>query len=133
MTLALDRTAVLTGVLVCVAIVAPAVLVYGALEDGDASSWVFFPFLAIVAGYLVAGGVAGFGAPRTPFVNGAAATVLGFLLVQAGATIVTGEISVVGLVFNALLAASIGMIGAGWGARRAAAAGRMGDDGESSG
>jgi len=119
--------------MMCLLIQVPAVVVYGLLEDGDASSWVFLPFLAIVAGYLLAGGVAGYGAPRTPFVNGAAAAATGFALVQAGATIITGEISVLGLLFNALLAASLGMIGAGWGARKAAAVGRLGVDGESSG
>ena len=127
---ALDRRAVLTGAVWCLVIAMPAAVVQSVLADEDAgtdqSNWVFLALLAIVAAYLLGGAQAGKRALDAPFLNGAAATVAAFGVVQLVGIVVRlarGDgISVVALVFNALLAASIGTVGAWFGARRGAAA-----------
>ncbi len=94
-----------------------------ALADSDAgeqSNWVYVTLLAIVVAYLVGGAVAGRIATDAPMINGAAATVTAFAVVQlvAGVVRIAGGdgINPLALVFNVLLAASIGTVGAGIGA-----------------
>ena len=125
----LDRTAVLTGTIWCLALAAPAAIVAAILfDDGggsEQSNWVFVAFLVIVFAYLVGGAQAGRRVPSYPFLNGAAAPLLAFVVVQAIGIIrrlaADESISIEGLVFNALLAPSIGIVGAWFGVRRAAA------------
>lgn len=127
---ALERPAVLTGALWCLALAVPAAVVQGVLADDDTgtdqSAWVFVALLAIVVAYLLGGAMAGRRALDAPFVNGAAAAFSAFAVVQVVGIIVRvvrGDgVSPVALVFNALLAASIGTVGAWFGARRGAAA-----------
>ena len=135
MTDSIDRNVVLAGAMLCTLIAVPAAVVQGILADDDAgtdqSGWVYVALVAIVVAYLLGGALAGRQVPTAPFVNGAAATTLAFVAIQTVGTIVRlvrddGFPSIAGIVFNALLAASIGAIGAGWGARRAT----MGGDGE---
>ena len=130
MTDALNVAAVRRGAIVCVLIAAPAAVISRLLAGDDTSTdqsnWVFVALLAIVVAYVVGGATAGRSAPEAPFVNGAAATLAAFVVVQAiGGVIriVQGDgLSPLGIIFNALLAATIGVVGAGLGASRASRA-----------
>ena len=112
--------------MVCLLIAAPAAIISRLLADDDAgtdqSTWVFVALLAIVVAYLVGGAIAGGRTPTAPFVNGAAATFSAFVIVQVIGGIVRiaqGDgISPVGIIFNGLLAATIGVVGAGIGVSR---------------
>jgi hypothetical protein len=124
----LDRNVVLAGAMLCVLIAVPAAVTQGILADDDAgtdqSAWVYLALAVIVIAYLLGGALAGRQVPSSPFVNGAAATTLAFVVVQSAGAIVRlvrGDSfpSLTGIVFNALLAASIGALGAGWASRRA--------------
>lgn len=152
---ALERSAVLTGALWCLLLAVPAAVVQSVLADDDGgtdqSAWVFVALFAIVTAYLLGGAMAGRRALDAPFLNGAAAAFSAFAVVQIVGIIVRltrGDgVSPVALVFNALLAASIGTVGAWFGARRGAATlglggtsgasagrnGQNGGDGESAG
>lgn len=121
----LDRNAVLAGALRCLVIAAPAAVIQRLLADDggtDQSVWVYVALAAILGAYLYGGAVAGRLAPHSPFAHGAAATVAAFAVVQTiGAVlrIIDGDgISPAALIFNVLLAASIGSLGAGWATRR---------------
>ncbi len=124
---ALDLAAIRAGAIVCLAIAAPAALIQSILADEDAgrnqSNWVLVALLAIVVAYLVGGAVAGKRAFDTPFIHGATATMAAFAIVQVIGgigRIARGDgLSPVALVFNLLLAGSIGVVGAWFGARRA--------------
>lgn len=124
----LNRSAVLAGAVACLVLAVPAAIVTAVLGDDDGgtdqSNWVLVAFLVIVVAYLLGGAVAGRRAPTVPFINGAAATFLAFAGVQVVGVvrrIIADEtISIGALVFNALLAPSIGVVGAWFGARRAA-------------
>ena len=114
----LDRRAILQGAIVCLLLTGPAAILLSLIDssdDGDESNWVLAILALIVAGFLLGGARAGRQARRAPFVNGALATLSVFVLVQAIAAIVDGAqgdgINGVALVFNALLAASIGTVG----------------------
>ena len=96
------------------------------LADNDAgtnqSNWVFVALLAIVAAYMLGGAQAARRAKDTPFINGAVAAFLAFAVVQAVGIVIRilddDGISVIALIFNSLLAASIGAVGAWFGVRR---------------
>lgn len=123
---AINVSAVQRGALLCLVIATPAAVVSRLLtddaDDATQSNWVFLALFAIVVGYLVGGAVAGRRGSEAPFANGAAATLAAFVVVQVIAgviRIVQGDgLSPIGIVFNALLAASIGVVGAGIGAWR---------------
>ena len=122
---ALNVPAVLRGSIVTIIIAVPAALVIGALGDTDdgtnQSNWVLLAFLAVVIAYIVGGWVAGRRSASGPFLNGAAASAGGFVVVQVVAWIVSGDgINILGAVFNLLLAATIGVVGAGIGGMRGA-------------
>lgn len=130
MLLALNVPSVLRGAAATLVIATPAVLVIGALGDGedgtDQSNWVYLAFVFVVAAYLVGGRLAAGGSAERPFTHGAAGPALAFVVVQAIAWVVSGDgISMVAAVFNLLLAATIGMVGAGF----AVARGRLDDGG----
>lgn len=121
-----NRTAVVIGAAWCLVIAVPAAVIAALLADDgstDQSNWVFLALLAIVVAYLVGGAEAGRRAPATPFLNGAAATLCAFALVQVVGIVLRlargDDVSIIGIVFNALLAASFGTVGAWFGARRA--------------
>ena len=121
----LDLPAIRAGALVCLVIATPAAIIISVLADDggtDQSNWVYIASIAVITAYILGGAKAGRHALDAPFVNGAAATFLAFVVVQVIGGIVRvvrGEdISTVALVFNALLAASIGAVGAWFGARR---------------
>ena len=122
MSRSLFPAAIRAGAAVCLVVTVPAAVAQAILADGDGgeqSRWVYLTLSAIVVAYLVGGAVAGRTAAAAPMINGAAAAVAAFAVVQlvAGVIRVTGGngINPLALVFNALLAASIGTVGAGIG------------------
>ena len=125
----LNRPAVFTGAAWCLALAVPAAVAQSILADDDAgtdqSNWVYLALVAIIAAYLLGGAKAGQRALEAPFLNGAVAAFGAFAVVQLIGIIVRvargDDITLVALVFNALLAASIGTVGAWFGARRGAA------------
>lgn len=116
-----DPGALRRGLAVGVVVVAPVAALSAAVArtDGEGIGPLGLVLLALV---LVGFGVAGATTARTgvvlPFTHGALAGLATFAVVQAGVLVVSsivgreGGISVAGLVFNGLLAASAGMIGA---------------------
>lgn len=123
MSKSLFPAAIRAGTAICLVVSVPAALAQAALADSDAgeqSNWVYLTLLAIVVAYLVGGAVAGRIAADAPMINGAAATVTAFAVVQlvAGVVRIAGGdgINPLALIFNVLLAASIGTVGAGIGA-----------------
>ena len=120
-----DRNAVVQGAIACLLLAVPAVVLLALADrsdDGDESNWVLAVLALIVAGFLWGGARAGRRARQAPFLNGALAALTVFVLVQAVAAVVNildGDgINVIALLFNALLAASIGTLGAWVGIRR---------------
>ena len=123
----LDRRAIIGGALACLMLTGPAAIVLAVVDrssNGDESNWVLAVLILVVGGFLLGGARAGRSAVRAPFVNGAAATLLVFTAVQGIAAVVSAfdgdDINAVAVVFNALLAASIGTVGAWFGIRWAA-------------
>lgn len=119
---ALFPAAIRAGAAVCLVVTVPAAVAQAVLADGEGgeqSRWVYLTLSAIVVAYLVGGAVAGRIATAAPMINGAAATVAAFAVVQFAAAVVRiagGDgINPLALVFNVLLAASIGTVGAGIG------------------
>lgn len=113
------------GALWCLVIAVPAAVVTSVLADNgstDQSNWVFLALLAIVVAYLLGGAQAGMRALDAPFLNGATATFAAFAVVQTVGVVLRlirgDDISIIGIVFNGLLAASFGTVGAWFGARR---------------
>ena len=123
----LNRSVVLAGAMMTLLIAVPAAIVTAWLSDDgatDDSNWTLLALLAIVIAYLLGGALAGRAVPTAPFTNGAAATLLAFLVVQAFAIALRlargDDVNLIALVFNGLLAASFGTVGAWFGARWAA-------------
>ena len=126
---ALNVAAVRRGALTCLVIAAPAAVISSLLANDDSgdstdqSNWVFVALAAVVIAYLAGGAAAGRRATTAPFANGAAATLSAFVVVQVIFGIVRlaqGDgLSPIGLIFNGLLAATIGVVGAGIGVWRA--------------
>lgn len=129
----LNRSVVFAGAMITLIIAVPAALLSGLLSnDGggtDQSNWVYLALLAIIVAYLLGGALAGRAIPTAPFINGAAATLLAFTIVQGIGIILRlsrGDgVNIIALIFNGLLAASFGTVGAWlglrWASRQAAA------------
>jgi hypothetical protein len=125
---ALNVAAVRRGALICLVIATPAAVISSLLSDDDSagstdqSNWVFVALAAVVIAYLTGGAAAGRRATAAPFANGATATLSAFVVVQLIFGIVRlaqGDgLSPLGLIFNGLLAATIGVVGAGIGVWR---------------
>ena len=122
MSRSLFPAAIRAGAAVCLVVTVPAAVAQAILADGDGgeqSNWVYLTLSAIVVAYLVGGAVAGRTATAAPMINGAAATVAAFAVVQLVAAVIRvaggNGINPLALVFNVLLAASIGTVGAGIG------------------
>jgi putative membrane protein (TIGR04086 family) len=123
----LNRSVVMAGAMMTLLIAVPAAIVTAWLSDDgatDESNWTLLALLAIVIAYLLGGALAGRAVPTAPFVNGAAATLLAFVIVQGVAVVLRlsrgDDINLVALLFNGMLAASFGTFGAWFGARWAA-------------
>jgi putative membrane protein (TIGR04086 family) len=114
-----DRGAVVAGALAGLALAVPAIVTFQVIEataDLDEDSNLVFPFfLVVVAGWVVAGAVAGRRRPDTPLTHGALAAAAGYgvvLVVGLVLALARGdELPVVEFVFNTLVAASAGVLG----------------------
>ncbi len=124
---ALDSSAILRGVTRSLIGIVPAIVMLLVLGDEDnsgtdQSNWVYLALVLIVVGFLIGGAVAGHSAPQSPFTHGAVAAFIAWGVPQVISIIVNiaqdDGVNVVGLFFNGLLAASIGVVGAGIGIRR---------------
>jgi putative membrane protein (TIGR04086 family) len=125
--LSLNRSALLNGTGIALAIAVPAALVSQALDSGDNPSGaaLAIAFVIVLAAFLFGGLVAGDRAPDAPLTHGALAALLAFALVQGVGTarraIAGDDINVLAIPFNAMLAGSIGVFGgylASWRASR---------------
>ncbi len=107
----------LAGALTGATTVVPAVAVATLAGDARRSSWALVVPVLTVVGYLASGAVAGARSTTDPYRHGAVATFALFATVQgvvAVGRLIGGEgLSPVALVFNSLLAASFGVVGAG--------------------
>jgi len=119
----LDLNVVTAGAMMTLLLTGPAAIIRSSIDDSSGTSvWVLGLYLMIIAGYLLGGALAGRQHPSTAFLHGAASTVTAFVILQTFGVVrrlSDGRgVSIGALVFNALLAASIGVIGAWFGARR---------------
>lgn len=117
----LDRAALRRGILVGVAVVGPLAAASSVVArgDGEGAGPLSLLFFALI---LLGFGLAGAATARTgvhlPNTHGAMTGLVTFAVVQAAVLAVSalvgreGGVSIAGLVFNGLLAASTGMIGA---------------------
>ena len=121
----LEPAAVGLGAVVTMAVGIPVAAVGAVvLDDGSELVW-FFGVLALL-GFLAGGYVAGHRRPEAPMAHGAVAALLGFAVSQAVSALLQvvrdESVSVVAVVFNALLAANIGLVGGLVGGRQRRAA-----------
>lgn len=114
-----DVRAVFIGALVTLVMAVPPAVIAQVQSDRDAlegSNWVLLLFALVLVGFMIGGGVAARRDPGNPLVNGAAAALVAFAVVQ-GFGIVRrladgDDIRWLGIAFAALLAASCGTVGA---------------------
>ena len=119
-----DRRAVLVGAAISVVFAVPLALIANGLDLDDDSNLVFGFLGLILAAFVLGGYVAGRRAPETPFTHGALATTAGYAFVQVIAIVrrlaLGDDVRWLGVVFNGLLAASAGLLGAVLASRRTA-------------
>ena len=119
----IDWRAVGTGVVAALALALPAALIGAIVVDDESNNGVFVFFLVIMAGMLFGGFVAGSKRRDTPLTHGALAGAVAYVIAQVITVLVrllggTDLRSPVVYVFNALLAASLGIVGARFAERR---------------
>jgi putative membrane protein (TIGR04086 family) len=112
----IDWRAVGAGVVAALVLALPAGLIGAVVVTDESNNGVFVFFLVIMAGMLVGGFVAGSKRPDTPFIHGALAAVIAYALAQTVTVLVRvlGDSTLrspVVYVFNALLMASLGVVG----------------------
>ena len=112
----IDWRAVGAGVAAALVVALPAGLIGAVVVNDESNSGVFVFFLVIMAGMLLGGFVAGSKRPDSPLTHGAIAAVLAYALAQTVTVLVRvlGDAKVrspVVYVFNALLMASLGVVG----------------------
>jgi putative membrane protein (TIGR04086 family) len=112
----IDWRAVGAGVVAALVLALPAALIGAVVVTDESNNGVFVFFLVIMAGMLVGGFVAGSKRPDSPLTHGAVAAVLGYLAAQTVTVLVrvvdgSKLRSPVVYVFNALLMASLGVVG----------------------
>ena len=122
----LELDAVLKGMAVAIVISLPIAIIANIVEDDDADSvWLTPLFFAVLVAFVLAGFVAGRGATKYPYTNGAMAALAGFVVM----TIISLTVQVVGgetiglgrIVGTGLLAYGCGLTGGVAGARRSTA------------
>jgi putative membrane protein (TIGR04086 family) len=116
----LDGRAIATGALVAMAICVPLAVVSQIISDygtGDAAGIVVLFYFVVLAGLAIGGFVAGSRRPESPLSHGILAAVVAYAVVQGIGILVNlargDDISIVAIVFNAGLAAGMGLLG-GW-------------------
>jgi O-antigen ligase len=112
----IDWKAVGAGVVAALVLALPAGLIGAVVVNDESNNGVFGFYLVIMAGMLVGGFVAGSKRPDSPLTHGAIAAVLAYGLAQAVTVLVrvlgdTKLRSPVVYIFNALLMASLGVVG----------------------
>jgi putative membrane protein (TIGR04086 family) len=112
----IDWRAVSAGVVAALVLALPAALIGAVVVDDESNNGVFVFFLVIMAGMVVGGFVAGSKRPDSPLTHGAIAAVIAYALAQSVTVLVrvlgdTKLRSPVVYVFNALLMASLGVVG----------------------
>jgi putative membrane protein (TIGR04086 family) len=112
----IDWKAVGAGVVAALVLALPAALVGAVVVENENDNRVFVFLLVILAGMLVGGFVAGSKRPDTPLTHGAVAALVAYTLAQIVTVLVhllrdTTLKSPAVYVFNALLAASFGVVG----------------------
>ena len=112
----IDWRAVGAGVVAALTLALPAALIGAVVVDDESNNGVFVFFLIIMAGMLVGGFVAGSKRPDSPLTHGAVAAVIAYALAQIVTVLVrllgdTKLRSPVVYLFNALLMASLGIVG----------------------
>ncbi len=126
----IDPRAVVVGAAVAIGVAVPPVLVYQALYNAHViakeSSWALVFYALAMVGFTLGGFVAGSKRPDTPLTHGAVASFAAFASVQliaAVVVVVRGDTpSLVKIVFNAMLAAGLGVLGGLLSTRRVTAA-----------
>jgi uncharacterized membrane protein YeaQ/YmgE (transglycosylase-associated protein family) len=113
----LDWRAVGTGVLAALVLALPAGLIGAIVVNDESNNGVFVFYVAILAGMLIGGYVAGSKRPDTPLTHGAVAGAGAFVAAQAVTVLVRvargNHLRPAAVyVFNLLLAASLGIVGA---------------------
>jgi putative membrane protein (TIGR04086 family) len=111
-----DWKAIGAGVVAALVLALPAGLIGAVVVNDESNNGVFVFFLVIMAGMLVGGFVAGSKRPDSPLTHGAIAAVLAYALAQTVTVLVrvlgdTKLRSPVVYIFNALLMASLGVVG----------------------
>lgn len=116
----LDWRAIGIGAAVAIAISLPLAILSQVLSDfgdGGGSAIVILFFFLVLAGFVVGGFVAGSKRAESPLTHGILAAAAAYLLVQAVGIVLNlargDELDLFGLVFNAGLAAAMGLLG-GW-------------------
>ena len=112
----IDWRAAGTGALAALVLVLPAALIGAIVVNDDANNGVFAFYFVIMAGILAGGFVAGSKRPDAPLTHGAVAAVLAYGIAQALALLVKAVSgsklrSPAVYVFDALLMASLGVVG----------------------
>jgi hypothetical protein len=117
----LDPGAVGLGAVITMAVGIPVATI-GSVVLEDGSDLVFLFAVLALLGFLAGGYVAGHRRPEAPMAHGAVAALAGFAVSQAVSAVLQvvrdESVSPVAVVFNALLAANIGLAGGALGARR---------------
>jgi putative membrane protein (TIGR04086 family) len=112
----IDWRAVGAGVVAALVFALPAGLIGAVVVDDESNNGVFVFFLVIMAGMLAGGFIAGSKRPDSPLTHGALAGAAAYVIAQILTVLVrvldgTDLRSPVVYVFNALLAASLGIVG----------------------
>jgi hypothetical protein len=117
----LEPATVGLGALVTMAVGIPVAAI-GAVVLEEGSNLVFFFGTAAVIGFLAGGYVAGFRRPEAPMAHGATAALCGYAVSQGISALLQvvreEDVSIVYVVFNALVAANVGLLGGLYGAKR---------------
>jgi putative membrane protein (TIGR04086 family) len=119
----LQLDAVLKGMAVAIVISLPVAIVANVVQDDDADSvWLTPLFFTVLVAFVLAGFVAGRGATKYPYTNGAIAALAGFVVmavISIAVQIADGESIGVGrIVGTGLLSYGCGLTGGVAGARR---------------
>ena len=119
----LDPAAVGLGAVTTMAVGIPVATIGSVVLD-DGSDLVFLFAVLALLGFLAGGYVAGHRRPDTPMTHCAVAALAGFAVAQSVSAVLQvvrdESVSAVAVLFNALLAANIGLAGGALGARRRA-------------
>ncbi|MET0885940.1 MAG: hypothetical protein ABWX92_05760, partial [Mycetocola sp.] len=117
----LDGRALVRGIAVGLVVIVPVSVVVEVLErnvdDLDGSPWLFIPFVAIIAAYVLAGRWAAMAAPDAPLRHAALAALgafAGWMVVRVLVPVVQGndlDIGARAVVFNAMFAVAFGVLG----------------------